>query len=35
MDNQEVIEYYHNDKNSINRYFLIKQIATKLKEGNE
>ncbi len=35
MDNQEVIEYYHNDKKLINRYFLIKQIATKLNEGNE
>lgn len=35
MDNQEVIEYYHNDKNSINRYFLIKHIANKLKEDQE
>lgn len=35
MDNQVVIEYYHNDKKLINRYFLIKHIANKLKEGNE
>ena len=35
MRNQEVIQYYLNDKKLINRYFLIKNIANKLKEGNE
>ena len=35
MSNQEVIQYYLNDKKLINRYFLIKHIANKLKEDQE
>ncbi len=34
MSNQEVIQYYQNDKTLINRYFLIKHTTNKIKEGN-